>query len=201
MANHSSNSLEMPLRLSVFSNVLPQVICGQPTGSECATQLVSASELQTLSRLLIPWFLSPGCFFPSGHVGNWEFSAARTLPAPKNDLAYQKYDTHTTQKSYPRGVQFYFILNFFKIHLCFVFKLSFLDTLVGRCVLVENRTANTEHPQRPTRTSQAPRGFSFLRLEELNLVRHNPNSPKMWKPNSQIIPVLSLVPDRVIPQH
>jgi len=31
------------------------------------------------------------------------FSPARILPAPKNDLAYQKYDTHTTQKSYPRG--------------------------------------------------------------------------------------------------
>jgi hypothetical protein len=39
--------------------------------------------------------------------GTENFSAARTLPAPKNDLAYQKYDTHTTQKSYPRGVQFY----------------------------------------------------------------------------------------------
>ena len=41
MANHSQNSLEMPLRLSAFSNVLPQVICGQPTGRECATKLVS----------------------------------------------------------------------------------------------------------------------------------------------------------------
>ena len=41
MANHSSDSLEMPLRLSAFSNVLPQVICGQPTGRECATQLFS----------------------------------------------------------------------------------------------------------------------------------------------------------------
>ena len=41
MANDSSNYLEMPLRLSAFSSVLPQVICGQPAGRECATQLVS----------------------------------------------------------------------------------------------------------------------------------------------------------------
>jgi len=35
------------------------------------------------------------------------FSAAvRIVPAP-NDLAYQKYDTQTTQKGYPIGVQFY----------------------------------------------------------------------------------------------
>jgi len=33
-------------------------------------------------------------------------AAARIIPAP-NDLAYQKYDTQTTQKGYPRGVQFY----------------------------------------------------------------------------------------------
>ena len=32
---------EMPLLLSAFSDALPQVICGQPTGRECATQLVS----------------------------------------------------------------------------------------------------------------------------------------------------------------
>jgi hypothetical protein len=32
MAIHTSNSFEMPLLLSTFSNVLPQVICGQPIG-------------------------------------------------------------------------------------------------------------------------------------------------------------------------
>jgi len=37
MAIHSSKSFEMPLLLSAFSNVLPQVICGQPTGRECDT--------------------------------------------------------------------------------------------------------------------------------------------------------------------
>ena len=30
--------------------------------------------------------------------GTENFSAARIVPALKNDLAYQKYDTHTTQK-------------------------------------------------------------------------------------------------------
>ena len=30
MTIHSSKSFEMPLLLSAFSNVLPQVICGQP---------------------------------------------------------------------------------------------------------------------------------------------------------------------------
>jgi hypothetical protein len=41
MAIHSSKSFEMPLLLSAFSNVLPQVICGQPIGRECDTQPVS----------------------------------------------------------------------------------------------------------------------------------------------------------------
>ena len=41
MAIHSSKSFEMPLLLSVFSNVLLQVICGQPIGRECDTQPVS----------------------------------------------------------------------------------------------------------------------------------------------------------------
>jgi len=39
MAIHSSKSFEMPLLLSAFSNVLPQVICGQPTGRECDQDL------------------------------------------------------------------------------------------------------------------------------------------------------------------
>jgi len=39
MAIHSLNSLEIPLLASAFSSVLPHVICGQPTGRECATQL------------------------------------------------------------------------------------------------------------------------------------------------------------------
>jgi len=38
MAIHSSKSFEMPLLLT---NVLPQVICGQPIGRECDTQPVS----------------------------------------------------------------------------------------------------------------------------------------------------------------
>jgi hypothetical protein len=41
MALHSSNSFEMPLLLSAFSNVLPQVICGQPIGRVCGTEPVS----------------------------------------------------------------------------------------------------------------------------------------------------------------
>jgi hypothetical protein len=41
MAIHSSNSFEMPLLLSALSNVLPQVIRGQPNGRECDTQPVS----------------------------------------------------------------------------------------------------------------------------------------------------------------
>ena len=40
MAMHSSKSFEMPLLLSVFSNVLPKFICGQPIGRECNTQPV-----------------------------------------------------------------------------------------------------------------------------------------------------------------
>jgi len=62
---------------------------------------------QALSRLLIPLFLSLDGFFPSDHFENSDFSAAaRIVPAP-NDLAYQKYDTQTIEKGYPRGVQFY----------------------------------------------------------------------------------------------
>jgi len=39
--------------------------------------------------------------------GTENFSAAaRILPAP-NDLVHHKYDTQTTQKNPPRGVQFY----------------------------------------------------------------------------------------------
>jgi len=46
------------------------------------------------------------------------FSAARIVLALKNDndLPYQIYDTHTNQKSYPRGVQFY--LDWAKSALC-----------------------------------------------------------------------------------
>jgi len=33
---NSSKSFEMPLLSSAFSNVLPQVICGQPIGREIA---------------------------------------------------------------------------------------------------------------------------------------------------------------------
>ena len=44
MAIHSLNSLEMPLLASAFSSALPQVICGQPTGRECATQLVNKCQ-------------------------------------------------------------------------------------------------------------------------------------------------------------
>ena len=35
------------------------------------------------------------------------FSAAARIVPPHKDLAYQKYDTQTTPKKYPRGVQFY----------------------------------------------------------------------------------------------
>ena len=45
----------------------------------------------------------------SSRLAIWRFenySAARILPAP-NDFVHQKYDTQTTPKSYPRGVQFY----------------------------------------------------------------------------------------------
>ena len=42
MAIHSLNSLEMPLLASAFSSALPHVICGQPTGRECATQLLTS---------------------------------------------------------------------------------------------------------------------------------------------------------------
>jgi len=35
---HSSNSFEMPFLLSAFSNVLPQVICGQPIASSRRSQ-------------------------------------------------------------------------------------------------------------------------------------------------------------------
>jgi len=81
MANHSSNSLEMPLRLSafeleleleleliqtqmaqkpmlraeVFSTALPQVICGQPAGRECATQLLSNCRGARLMGIHATW--------------------------------------------------------------------------------------------------------------------------------------------------
>jgi len=54
-------------------------------------------------------------FMASSFMTMWRtdnFSAALVFPAPKNDLAYQKYDNHTTQKSPPRGVQFYFFETF-----------------------------------------------------------------------------------------
>jgi len=41
MAIHSLNSLEMPSLASAFSSVLPDVICGQPAGRECATNLAN----------------------------------------------------------------------------------------------------------------------------------------------------------------
>jgi len=41
-----------------------------------------------------------------------KFSAAvrKVVPAP-NDLVHHKYGTQTTQKRYPRGVQFYCIVH------------------------------------------------------------------------------------------
>ena len=48
----------------------------------------------------------------SSRLAIWRFensSAARILPAP-NDFVHHKYGTQTTQKSYPRGVQFYVLL-------------------------------------------------------------------------------------------
>jgi len=65
--------------------------------------------LQAFSRILIPQFLSLDGFFPSGHFENSDFSAAARIVPASNDLAYQKYDTQTTQKGYPRGVQFYLL--------------------------------------------------------------------------------------------
>jgi len=62
---------------------------------------------QALSILLVPQFMRLDGFFPSDHLENSEFSAAARIVPPPNDLAYQKYDTQTTQKSYPKGVQFY----------------------------------------------------------------------------------------------
>ena len=64
---------------------------------------------QALSRLLIPQILSFDGFFPSGYVENWECFCwcTHSFSSQWYDLVHQKYDTHTTQKSYPRGVQFY----------------------------------------------------------------------------------------------
>ena len=55
MAIHSSNSLEMPLLASAFSSVLPHVICGQPTGRECASQLVSNCRGARLMGIRATW--------------------------------------------------------------------------------------------------------------------------------------------------
>jgi len=63
--------------------------------------------LQALSSVLIPQFLGLDVFFPSDHLENSDFSAAARIVPPPNHLDYHKYDTQTTQKGYPRGVQFY----------------------------------------------------------------------------------------------
>jgi len=55
MAIHSSNSFEMPLLLSALSNVLPQVICGQPIGRECDTQPVSNCRGARLMGIRATW--------------------------------------------------------------------------------------------------------------------------------------------------
>jgi hypothetical protein len=46
MAIHSSKSFEMPLLLGAFSNVLPQVICGQPIGRELELELIQTQMAQ-----------------------------------------------------------------------------------------------------------------------------------------------------------
>jgi len=55
MAIHSLNSLEMPLLASAFSSVLPHVICGQPAGRECATQLVNNCRGARLMGIRATW--------------------------------------------------------------------------------------------------------------------------------------------------
>ena len=53
----------------------------------------STFEITHSSDFESPWLL------PSDHLENSDFSAAaRIVPAPKNDLPCQKYDTQTTQK-------------------------------------------------------------------------------------------------------
>jgi len=49
---------------------------------------------------------------PSDHLENSDFSpAARIVPAPKNDLPYQKYGTQTTQKILLEEYSFIFYLH------------------------------------------------------------------------------------------
>ena len=55
MAIHSSKSLEMPLLLSAFSNVLPQVICGKSIGRECDTHPVSNCRGTRLMGIFATW--------------------------------------------------------------------------------------------------------------------------------------------------
>ena len=45
----------MPLLLSAFSNVLPQVICGQPIGRECDTKPVSNCRGARLMGVRATW--------------------------------------------------------------------------------------------------------------------------------------------------
>jgi len=45
-------------------------------------------------------------FFPFDHLENSDIFFPRAYPAP-NNLSCQKYGTQTTQKSPPRGEQFY----------------------------------------------------------------------------------------------
>jgi len=63
MAIHSSKSFEMPLLLSAFSNVLPQVICGQIIGRECDT---APGEVRRGLLLYGRHFSSTG-----GSAGRW----------------------------------------------------------------------------------------------------------------------------------
>ena len=59
------------------------------------------------------------------------FSApARIVPAP-NDLVHHKYGTQTTQKSYPRGVQFYIFVILFRWELSAVALWLFGSSFVG----------------------------------------------------------------------
>jgi len=55
MAIHSLNSLEKPLPVSAFSSALPHVICGQPAGRECATQLVHNCRGARLMGIRAMW--------------------------------------------------------------------------------------------------------------------------------------------------
>ena len=55
MAIHSLKSLEMPLLASAFSSALPHVICGQPTGRECATPLANNCRGARLMGIRATW--------------------------------------------------------------------------------------------------------------------------------------------------